>query len=162
MSAVFEENPEFSLVTEVDLPDILAIEESCHAYPWTMGIFRDCIRVGYYCASMKHQNVIQAYGVMSIVAGEAHIFNVAVPVKLRGNGLGEVMMLHLLDQARHGDAKTVFLEVRPSNSVAINLYEKMGFIEVGIRKDYYPNGDKREDAVIMAKEISASPFEKNN
>jgi len=156
VNALPNSTPEFRNITEVDLPEVLKIEAVSHAYPWSEGIFLDCLRVGYYCPALISEGQIHAYGVMSAAAGEAHIFNLCVLDTMRGKGLGEVMLLHLLEGALVGKVKTVFLEVRPSNQVAINLYEKVGFIEVGFRKNYYPDGDGREDALIMAKDIVSS------
>lgn len=162
MSAVPNSVTEFRMITEADLPEILTIETTGHAYPWSEGIFLDCLRVGYYCPALIGEGKIQAYGVMSAAAGEAHIFNLCVLDTLRGKGLGEVMLLHLLECASAGKVNTVFLEVRPSNNVAINLYEKVGFIEVGYRKNYYPDGEGREDALIMAKDIISPGTDINN
>lgn len=156
MNAMPNAISEFRVITEVDLPEVLKIESVSHAYPWSEGIFLDCLRVGYYCPALIFEGQIQAYGVMSAAVGEAHIFNLCVLDTERGKGLGEVMLLHLLEAALVGKVKTVFLEVRPSNQIAINLYEKVGFIEVGFRKNYYPDGDGREDALIMAKDIVTS------
>lgn len=162
MNAVLDSAPKFRIITEVDLPEVLKIEATGHAYPWSEGIFLDCLRVGYYCPALISENQIQAYAVMSAAAGEAHIFNLCVLDTLRGNGLGEIMLHHLLECALAGKVNTVFLEVRPSNQIAINLYEKVGFIEVGFRKNYYPDGDGREDALIMAKDIISPVSEINN
>ena len=145
----------FRLMQESDLDEVLKLEADGHAIPWSKGIFNDCLRVGYYCTVVEAENVCSVYAVMSAAAGEAHILNVCVNKKLRNQGLGRKTVLHLLDVARSGDVKTVFLEVRPSNVVAIGLYESIGFIEVGLRKDYYPKpAGGREDALLMAMELS--------
>ena len=154
MSAVEIEILDFRAMREDDLPAVMAIEKESHAFPWSEGIFKDCLHVGYFCQLAANQNRVAAYGIMSVAVGEAHIFNICVAKSLRNQGLGKKMILHLLDIAQKKRANTVFLEVRPSNSVAIALYEQFGFIETGMRKDYYPavNGG-REDALIMAKEL---------
>jgi len=143
----------FQVMTEADLDDILAIENVSHTHPWSIGIFQDCLRVGYYSPMLKSGEEIIAYGVMSIAVEEAHIFNVCVSSEYRGKGFGLQMMEHLLKVAKEKSAKSVFLEVRPSNEVAIQLYNKIGFLEVGIRKDYYPAKKGREDALIFAMDI---------
>lgn len=141
-------------MTEKDLPAVIDIEQRAHPFPWTEGIFRDCLRVGYICRVLEQRRRIIAYGVMSVAAGEAHIFNVCVEPKAQRHGLGYRIMHHLIDDARQRRAASVFLEVRPSNTPALRLYDKLGFNEIGIRKAYYPaaNGG-REDALILALHI---------
>lgn len=140
-------------MTPDDVPEVLAIEEDVHVSPWTDGIFRDCLRVGYLSQVMVHEGEIVGYIVMSSVAGEAHLFNIVVRRDYQGLGLGRVLMKHVFDMARKLNAKSIFLEVRPSNFAAINLYTSLGFDEVGIRKDYYPTPRGREDALIFAMEL---------
>ena len=91
---------------------------------------------------------------MSDGAGEAHILNVCVHPNWRGKGYGRMMMNHLLDQAKLRNVSTVFLEVRVTNSPAIQLYGSMGFNEVGRRHGYYPAVNGREDAIVMALALS--------
>lgn len=153
MSALSEDLPIFREMRAEDLDSILQIEKDCHNFPWSEGIFRDCLRVGYYCPVLEIKGDVCAYGVMSVAAGEAHIFNICVLPVLRRQGYGEMILRHLIDVALVRKSRTVFLEVRPSNVVAISLYEKLGFIEVGVRKNYYPDKAGREDALIMAIEI---------
>lgn len=151
-----EEKQEISFrpMTEADIDDVLQIESKAHVAPWTRGIFEDCIRVKYYCPLLVAEDEIFAYAVMSVVAGEAHIFNVCVSVSHQGQGFGRKIVRHLLDVAKQNKATTAFLEVRPSNKVAIQLYESLGFLEVGQRKNYYPaESGRREDALIMAIEL---------
>lgn len=151
--SVFDFRPFFRPMEEEDLPFVLLLEKEGHLVPWTEGIFRDCLRVGYVCTVMEEKRSIDAYAVMSVALGEAHVFNVCVRTTRRRQGIGRSLMQYLLDCAQAKGAKTVFLEVRPSNSGAVVLYEDMGFVEVGRRKDYYPAPHGREDALIMAKEI---------
>lgn len=157
MSAVFKEDVFFRSMEEMDVDEIMDLEKKGHAYPWTLGIFRDCLRVGYACEVMEQDNLIRAYGVMSVAAGEAHIFNVCVAPEKRRKGYGRMMMERLVEIAKSRGAKSMFLEVRPSNLSALMLYEKMGFNEVGIRKDYYPAKVGREDALILAMNLEDQP-----
>lgn len=135
---------------EDDLETIMSIEHDTYRFPWTQGIFRDCLHVGYSCWVYEGEVGIEAYGVMSMGAGEAHILTVVVYAFSRGKGLGKMMMQHLLHVAKVHKIHTVLLEVRPSNKVAIQLYHDLGFNEVGIRPNYYPAESGREDALIMA------------
>ncbi|MBI2836470.1 MAG: ribosomal protein S18-alanine N-acetyltransferase [Chloroflexi bacterium] len=85
-----------------------------------------------------------------VISEEAHITSIAVREKLRGRGIGELLMMAIIDLARKLDARTVTLEVRVSNSVAQSLYTKFGFSPVGTRRGYYT--DNREDALLMSTE----------
>ncbi len=140
-------------MTEQDLTAVMDIELVVYPYPWTRGIFRDCLHVGYCCWVYEEAGQLQAYGVMSIGAGEAHILNLCVRPQARRRGLGRLLLAHLLDVARSHKADTSLLEVRPSNQAALNLYRDMGYNEVGMRKAYYPAENGREDALIMARAL---------
>ena len=139
-------------MTRADVPAIMSIENIIYAYPWTAGIFADCIQVGYDCWVLA-SNEIEAYGVMSIGAAEAHLLNISVAKYLQNSGRGTELVNHFLKIAAAKKADTAFLEVRPSNLAAIHLYQKLGFTEVGVRKAYYPSRGRREDAIIFAKNI---------
>ncbi len=137
-----------------DLPAILAIEEKNYNFPWTENIFKDCLRaLNYSCwvCAEPDQSVI-GYCIVSIAAGEAHIMNLCVDPSAQGLGAGRKMLEHMIELART-KAEKIFLEVRPTNHKAIRLYKSLGFSEIGIRKDYYPALNGREDAVMLALEL---------
>lgn len=136
-----------------DVREVIAIEECAYPFPWTEPIFKDCLRVGYCCRVLEINGRIEAYGIMSTGAGEAHVLNLCVRPEAQGRGLARRMLKHLLNWARMFDVKTVFLEVRPSNVRAVRLYQGMGFCEVGIRGGYYPDKIGREDALVMGKDL---------
>lgn len=137
-------------MTAADLPAVLAIEARGHAFPWSVGNFRDGLENGYYMVVMTASEKIIGYGVVQVILDEGHLLNITVEPELNGRGLGRALLLHLLDYARsHTD--TLFLEVRPSNHRAIALYQSSGFNEIGLRRNYYPaKGGGREDALLMA------------
>lgn len=132
-----------------DLESVMEIELRAYPYPWTRGIFRDCLRVGYCCWCYETDGQLHGYGVMSIAAGESHLLNITVCPESQRQGIGEKLMNHFLNLARRHDADIVMLEVRPSNHAAIALYEKLGFNELGVRPNYYPSDDGREDALLL-------------
>jgi ribosomal-protein-alanine N-acetyltransferase len=137
-----------------DLPQVMAIEETVYSHPWTLGIFQDCLRVGYCCWVLNLDARVIGYGVMSVVVDESHILNICVDPKWQGKGLGMKLLSRLLKIAHQHGAETAFLEVRVGNKVAIGLYEKLGFIEVGQRRGYYPERNQtREDAIVMSLEL---------
>jgi ribosomal-protein-alanine N-acetyltransferase len=90
-----------------------------------------------------------------MMAGEAHVTNIAVRHDYRGRGLGELLLIAIIDLASRLEATFLTLEVRVSNMVARRLYEKYGFVQTGLRRSYYL--DNHEDAVIMSTESIASP-----
>ncbi len=144
----------FRPMLEEDLPGIMRVENASYEFPWSETIFRDCLRVGYCSWILEIADEIVGHGVMSVLAGEAHILNLCVHPDSQNSGLGKEMLSHLLHLAGQHAAEIIFLEVRPSNAVAIQLYNRAGFDEVGLRSNYYPAVNGREDAVIMAKNIA--------
>lgn len=145
--------PRLRRMEDRDVTMVMAIELTAYEFPWTEGIFRDCIRVGYCCRVLELGSEMMGYAVMSVGAGEAHILNLCVRSDHRGRGYGGVLLSELLDRACERGAEIMFLEVRPSNRVARTLYEKMGFNEVGLRSGYYPAHNGREDALVMARQL---------
>ena len=133
-----------------DVPEVAAIEEASYIEPWTPGIFDDCIRVGYSCWVWEAHGRVVGYGVMATGAGEAHILNLVMAGDSRRGGLGRRMLEHLIGLARRHAAVAAYLEVRPSNTAAVALYQGLGFREVGRRKDYYPTEEGREDALVLS------------
>lgn len=140
-------------MTEGDLSGVMRVETAAYEHPWTLGIFRDCLRVGYCCWVYQLDEEILGHGVMSVAAGECHILNVCVHPDWQGHGLGRRLLDRLIGLGRQHHADTAFLEVRVSNAAAIALYLSSGFNEVGVRKGYYPAAGGREDALVFAKSL---------
>jgi ribosomal-protein-alanine N-acetyltransferase len=136
-----------------DLDAVIGVEQAAYQFPWTEGIFRDCIRVGYDCHVAVAEHGICGYGVLSIAVDECHVLNLCVHPDYQGRGIGRGLLDHLLDIGRSRGAGSVFLEVRPSNQAALSLYRNTGFNEVGVRPAYYPGEFGREDAVILARSL---------
>ncbi len=137
-----------------DVRAVMEIERRAYQFHWTEGIFRDCLRVGYCCWVMEVAGAMVGYGVMSLVVGEAHLLNICVSPDWQRQGYGRMLLEHFMELARERGAGQMFLEVRLSNQGAIALYHGRGFNEVGMRKNYYPGEKGREDALILAKELS--------
>ena len=154
MSAVVRE-PGFVMrpMLGEDVPAVIRVETAAYPFPWTEGIFRDCLRVGYSCWVVQREGEVVGYGVMSVAAGECHILNLCVHPDLQGRGHGRGLLRRLMALGRKHNADTAFLEVRASNHAALRLYETEGFCEVGLRRDYYPAAGGREDAVVMARPL---------
>lgn len=142
-------------MTGHDLPAVNKVEDAAYEFPWTLPIFRDCLRVGCHCYVYESPLGILGHGIMSVAAGECHILNICVHPDHQRQGLGEGMVFFLLDIARRKKARIALLEVRMSNTAAYHLYTKLGFDEVGLRKSYYPARHGREDAIILARDLTA-------
>ena len=138
---------------EADLVEVHALEIRAYEVPWTLGIFRDCLRADYPAWVLQVDGRLAGYCLMSIAAGEAHVLNVCTAPELQGRGLGRQLVHALLRIARARRVDRVFLEVRPSNVAAIRLYDAEGFNEIGRRPRYYPARNGREDALVMALEL---------
>lgn len=136
-----------------DIDTVMQVETNVYTYPWTKGIFKDCIRVGYDCWLALVDDSIVAHAVISVAAGESHILNISVAEEQQGRGIGKQFIEFLVDIAKNKQASMIMLEVRPSNVAAINCYNATGFNEIGCRKDYYPAPNGREDALLFAREI---------
>lgn len=136
-----------------DLPQVMSIENANYQFPWSEAVFDDCLRVNYSCWVCEESDKILGFSIVAIAVGEAHILNINVDPEEQGQGIGRMMLENLIAVARSKNAETVFLEVRPSNEVAIALYDSMGFNEIGLRKGYYPAEHGREDALMLALEL---------
>lgn len=132
-----------------DLADVATIESSVYAFPWSLGNFRDSLAAGYQCTTAWLGHELVAYAVVMRAIDEAHLLNIAVAQAWQGMGVGHRYMQHLIALARAEKLEMLFLEVRPSNAVGRHLYERLGFKQLGLRRDYYPAATGREDALFM-------------
>jgi [ribosomal protein S18]-alanine N-acetyltransferase len=140
-----------------DLKAVARVEHSTYEFPWSLGIFRDCLLAGYYSLVLDAGGIVVGYGIMSIAADEAHILNLCIHPSAQRIGYGRRLLEALLRRAGESDVNKVFLEVRPSNKPALNLYYSVGFVQVGIRPAYYQATYGREDAVVLSLGLRPSP-----
>ena len=138
-----------------DLAMVSDIERRSYEFPWSHGVFRDCLLAGYHCIVLERHGRVAGYGILSIAAGEAHILNLCVDPKYRSLGYGEYLLDAILAQSRSASVREIFLEVRPSNTTALALYRKKGFHKVARRPAYYQATEGREDAAVLAKKLIA-------
>ena len=150
MSVAVHPRTEVRLMQSADLKSVAAVERAAYAYPWSFGIFRDCLLAGYYCLVLDVGGTVTGYGIMSIAAGEAHLLNLCVHPSAQNAGYGRRLLNALLLKAANAECDKIFLEVRPSNLVALHLYQSVGFEQIGIRPAYYQAERGREDAVVLA------------
>ena len=134
-----------------DLADVLALEESVYPHPWSMGNFVDSLSSNYEAWVLRDQNGdLLGYFLLMAIVDEAHLLNVAVSAEKQGQGLGRFLLNQAVACARGLGMASVLLEVRPSNTRALQIYERYGFQHIGRRKGYYPAANQqREDAIVM-------------
>ena len=137
-----------------DLPMVSDIERRSYEFPWSHGVFRDCLLAGYQCIVLERDGNVAGYGILSVAAGEAHILNLCVEPGLRSLGYGERLLDDILFRARTSSVREIFLEVRPSNEHALALYRKKGFHKVANRPAYYQARGGREDADVLVKKLT--------
>lgn len=136
-----------------DLAMVSDIERRSYEFPWSHGVFRDCLLAGYRSSVLIRDERVAGYGILSIAAGEAHILNLCVDPEFRSMGYGDRLLNTLLTHARAAGVREVLLEVRPSNKTALALYRKKGFFQVANRPAYYQSHGGREDAAVLSKKL---------
>ena len=141
-------------MTPADLPGIHLIELASYDHPWSMGNFADSLAAGYSMWVLEAGGEVMGYYAMMAAAGEAHLLNLTIAPIWRRHGLGRDLLVHCLARACEHRADSLFLEVRSSNTAAIGLYHSSGFVDLAVRRAYYPAGDRREDALIMKKDLA--------
>lgn len=151
-----------------DLDEVLKIESVSHIHPWTKGNFSDSLAAGHWAYCIRPQvdqvvkgsyldpSILWAYCILFPAVDELHLLNITVSPRLRKLGLGQRMMSAIEGVAAQQKMPRIILEVRPTNTAALALYQRLGYEQIGIRKNYYPASSEtgsREDALVMAKSI---------
>lgn len=150
--------PEHALIRPLswgDLDAVMEIELAAYPYPWTRGIFSDCLRAGYDCWALQIGPQLAGYSVQNDGAGEAHLLNLCVAPAWQRRGCGGMLLENTIRIARSRGCASMYLEVRPSNAAGIALYRRRGFAIVGRRTAYYSAAQGREDALVMRLSLGA-------
>ncbi|MBF0470612.1 MAG: ribosomal protein S18-alanine N-acetyltransferase [Gammaproteobacteria bacterium] len=146
-----------SELTLDDLPQMVLIESLCYDFGWSEKIFADCLttgrEMGYRCWKIEVAQEMAGYLIFQLVSDEATLLNVALHPGQQGKGVGKMVVEEALRAAGEGGATRFYLEVRPSNRRAIDLYLALGFVKSGLRRDYYPAAVGREDALLLTKPL---------
>ena len=151
--AVPRAEADFRPMQECDLPWVAAEDQRLYPYPWSEGNFADSLKAGYSAWIMTLDGAPAGYGVIMKVLDEAHLLNISVVAAHQGQGWGRRLLDELCDVARAHQCEQMLLEVRPSNTPALGLYERYGFELIGRRKGYYPAAQGREDALVMRRPL---------
>lgn len=140
-------------MSPADIPEVAVLEAQNFSMPWSEKGFDDALKQAdnIFLVARTQDGTIAAYCGLYASTDEGEITNVAVSEKVRRQGIGVAVMEELFYRAKERGIKKIFLEVRQSNMSARRLYDKMGFAQCGIRKNFYER--PREDAVVMCADI---------
>lgn len=152
MTALIE--PEFFPMNARDLDGVAALEATLQAFPWTHGHFADSLAQGHSSWVLRQGGALIGFSVVMAVLDEAHLLNIGVDPQYQGRGYGARLLRQAMATACRAGATRMFLEVRPSNARAVELYSHFGFRQIGRRKGYYPAAIGREDALVFDKELA--------
>ncbi|KAE9538298.1 ribosomal protein S18-alanine N-acetyltransferase [Ursidibacter maritimus] len=140
-----------SPISDSDFNRLFEIEQQAHLVPWSKGTLLNNQGERYLNLKLSVENQIVAFAICQKVLDEATLFNIAVAPEFQGKGYGKKLLESLIQQLQQQNVLTLWLEVRESNQTARQLYDKLGFNEVTLRKNYYPTPTgERENAVVMA------------
>jgi ribosomal-protein-alanine N-acetyltransferase len=143
------------LMQEDDLAAVMINENNAYDFPWSESIMASNQK-RHYCvvfeadADSENAGDVLGHAILSTVVDEASVLNIAVSPKAQRQRIGYQLMDDILDYARSKDCAEVFLEVRESNRPAFTMYHLFGFNEIGVRNNYYPSKQGREDAILLA------------
>lgn len=143
------------LMQEKDLAAVMINEKSAYDFPWSASIMASNQK-RHYCVVFEslpeanQQTEILGHAILSTVADEASVLNIAVSPTAQRQRIGYQLMENILAHAEGKGCVEVFLEVRESNRPAFTMYHQFGFNEVGVRHNYYPSEHGREDAILLA------------
>lgn len=153
MSAVLRSLPRFEPLRRQDVARVSAIEKSIYEFPWSSGNFQDSMNAGYSCWACRVEEELVGYAVLMVAAGEAHLLNISIAAPWQRHGLGGTLLAFLIRLARERYCERILLEVRESNVLARALYERTGFVVIGLREGYYPARVGRENAIILERRL---------
>jgi ribosomal-protein-alanine N-acetyltransferase len=144
---------------DTDIENVYAIESNVHITPWSRDILRDCVLVGYDCRVLEINNgdspILGGYIIARLNENICHILNFCIAKPLQSKGFGrKLLQTFLYSLSKYTTTDSVILEVRPSNTTAIHLYQTMGFEKVEIKKEYYKDKDSVEDAILLKKTLN--------
>ena len=142
--------PVLQPMSEAWLDTVASLEKQAYTHPWSRGNFGDSLHAGYRACVLAQGAELLGYYVLMKGADETHLLNITVAPSQQGQGLARQMLDDLATWSVLQGAQWLWLEVRVSNGRARRIYERYGFKEVGVRRNYYPLAPfKREDAVVM-------------
>ena len=155
-SSVTPENTNKFVFREISLGDldgIVQIERAVNPFPWGEEALRDTIASsGHHLMSLREGRAV-GFLLSNFVLDEAQLLLIGVSPDWQGVGVGGQLLKELINRSKDQGQKLIYLEVRSGNERAIRLYRSLGFIDIGVRRDYYPGLVSREDAIVMSLQI---------
>ena len=142
---------DLQLASFSDLDQISTIEKETNKYPWSPNNFQSSMEAGNSSIVLKYKKNILGYAFFTVVGTDSHLLNITVSKNYQGRGYGKKILEKVLFQSKVLGATIIFLEVRVSNYIAVDFYEKFGFKRDAIRYNYY-DGNPKEDALLMSKQ----------
>lgn len=139
-----------SPLAEQHLQAVWEIEKSVHSHPWAQSMINDIESRGACHHVLLEGESVAGYFYAQNIVGEVTLLNIAIAPDRQGKGLGRKLLDEFINFCQQKNADSIWLEVRQSNTRAVNLYESVGFNEVDRRSGYYPAENGREDAIIMS------------
>ena len=136
-----------------DIDSVLRIELEVHTHPWSRGNFSDALAGGYVCMVAQLGEVLVGYAILMQGVDDAELLDIGIAAQYQHRGFGRAVLESMLNIARELGKQGVVLEVRASNRSAINLYNSVGFVEIGLRKEYYRAQNGSEDALLMGRKF---------
>ncbi|MDR3055481.1 MAG: ribosomal protein S18-alanine N-acetyltransferase [Zoogloeaceae bacterium] len=139
-----------------DLPQVVALEAAAQPFPWQERNFTDSLTAGHHAWILRRGATCLGFSILMHVIDEAHLLNIAVAPSAQGQGMGARLLRHAMREAARAGMDKLYLEARPSNVRALQIYQAFGFRQVGVRKAYYPAAKGREDALIFCAALEGS------
>ena len=140
-----------------DIDEVFVIERISNQFPWSLENFQNSLRANHNAWIFRNAlNKIQGYVITQAMANELHLLNICVKPEAQGKGLGCAILNHVINYAKTDSYTVIVLEVRSSNNRAQQCYERAGFNKIAVQEEYYPSDNGREDAVLMAIDLSFS------
>ncbi|MEK9721440.1 MAG: ribosomal protein S18-alanine N-acetyltransferase [Quisquiliibacterium sp.] len=135
---------------EADLDTVIQVENAVYRFPWSIGNFRDSLKAEHDAWVVEIDGRLTGYAVLMWLPEEVHLLNLTVSAECQRRGLGRALLGWLIQNTRERGGCSMMLEVRPSNQGARDLYRSFRFVQIGLRKRYYPApAGAREDALVL-------------
>ncbi|WMS95918.1 ribosomal protein S18-alanine N-acetyltransferase [Pseudoalteromonas sp. HL-AS2] len=143
----------FKSVDATAIPKLMAIEAACHSHPWTLNTMSSCIGGRYFNLAAFNGDTMVGFYIGEKAGPDFTLMDICVAPSEQGKGIAKQLLNQFIEYGEQQNAENLFLEVRESNTPAIKLYENAGFIEMSVRKNYYPSDNPAkngfEDAILM-------------
>ncbi len=148
----------FACMRVTDVDEVTRVEHDAYPFPWTRGNFLDSLSSGYEAWVMRDPEArLAGYFLLMPVVDEMHLLNITVRPDLQGTGLGSRLLDKVRELTKAAGMSAILLEVRPSNTHALSVYQHVGFQQIGLRKNYYPAAaGSREDAIVMRLQLGSA------